>query len=125
MGGVAMEPKKCPKCGRDAAENMAFCAECLAEMEKYPVKPGVVVLLPPREKTPKSVKRRHAPTPPEEQLAKLKKRVVALTLALILALGAAGVCGWMAVTDYLSDSEGKLPGQNYSSEIPANPQELK
>ena len=117
-----MEPKKCPKCGRDAAENMAFCAECLAEMEKYPVKPGVVVLLPQHEKPAKVTKRRHTSVPVEEQLIKLKKRVSALALALILALGAAGVLGWMVATDFFEDSPVKLPGQNYSSETPANPQ---
>ena len=120
-----MEPRKCPKCGRDAAENMAFCPECLAEMEKYPVKPGVVVLLPQHEKTPKPSKRRHNTTPPEEQLAKLKKRISALTLALVLALGAAGILGWMAATDFLEDKPVKLPGQNYSSETPVRPEQIK
>jgi len=112
-----MEQRYCPKCGREAAENMAFCAECLAEMEKYPVKPGVVVLLPQHEKSTRPPKRRHIPTvQPEEQLLKLKKRVTALTLALILALGAAGVLGWMAASDYLKNTDVKLPGQNYSSQ---------
>ncbi len=117
-----MEPKKCPKCGRDAAENMAFCDECLVEMEKYPVKPGVVVLLPQHEKPVKQSKRRHASVPLEDQLAKLKKRVAALALALILSLGAVGVLGWMVATDFFEDSPVKLPGQNYSSETPAVPQ---
>ena len=117
-----MEPNKCPKCGRDAAENMAFCSECLAEMEKYPVKPGVVVLLPQHEKAAKAPKRRQASVPVEEQLLKLKKRVSTLVLALILTLGAAGVLGWMVATDFFEDAPVKLPGQNYSSETPAIPQ---
>ena len=120
-----MEPRKCPKCGRNAAENMAFCDECLAETEKYPVKPGVVVLLPQHEKAQKPSRRRSNSIPPEEQLAKLKKRITSLTLALILALGAAGILGWMAATDYLQEAPVKLPGQNYSSETPANPQPIK
>ena len=120
-----MEPKKCPKCGRDAAENMAFCDKCLAEMEKYPVKPGVVVLLPQYEKAPKPARRRHTPASPEEQLVKLKKRISALTLALVLALGAAGIFGWMAATDFLKETPVKLPGQNYSSETHEAPEGLK
>ena len=119
-----MEPKKCPKCGRDAVENMAFCAECMAEMEKYPVMPGVVVLLPQHEKAAKPTRRRYTPTSQEEQqLLKLKRKISALTLALILSLGAAGVFGWMAASNYLKESDTKLPGQNYSSETPANPQQ--
>lgn len=120
-----MEPKKCPKCGREAAENMAFCPECLAEMEKYPVKPGVVVLLPRQEKTPKTVRHRYVPSPQEEQIQKLKQKISALTLALLLALSAAGILGWMAVTDYLSETDVRLPGQNYSSEVPGHPSQIK
>lgn len=117
-----MAEKKCPKCGRNAAENQAFCQECLAEMEKYPVKPGVVVLLPRREQQmPKTAAyRRHSAITPEEQIQKLKKRITALTLALLIALGAAGGLGWLALQEYL---EGKnvvlLPGQNYSSDTPS------
>ena len=115
-----MEPKKCPKCGREAAENMAFCTECLAEMAKYPVKPGVVVLLPQTHREIKpSVRRRHNPPAPEKQIEKLKKRLRALALALVLALGAAGLLGWMAVTDFLDKTDVKLPGQNYSSQTPS------
>lgn len=114
-----MEQKKCPKCGREAAENMAFCTECLAEMKKYPVKPGVVVLLPQRTKEIRTAgRRRYNPPTPEEQIQKLKKRISALVLALILALGAAGAFGWMAATDFLKENDVKLPGQNYSSQTP-------
>ena len=114
-----MAEKQCPKCGRDAAENQAFCAECLAEMEKYPVKPGVVVLLPRREQqTAKTASHRRYPAvSPEEQIQKLKKRITALTLALLLALGIAGGLGWLALEDYRNKQEDiLLPGQNYSSE---------
>ena len=111
-----MSEKKCPKCGRDAAENMAFCAECLAQMEKYPVKPGVVVLLPRRNALPKPPRRRHHAIPPEEQIQRLKKRISALTLALILALASAGIFGWLALSDLLKEVDVRLPGQNYSSQ---------
>ena len=120
-----MEPKKCPKCGREAAENMAFCTECLAEMEKYPVKPGVVVLLPRQEKGPKPIRRRHGAAHPEDQIQKLKQKISALTLALLIALSAAGILGWMAAADYFSQTDVRLPGQNYSSDNPVTPQEIK
>ena len=123
-----MAEKQCPKCGRDAAEDQAFCAECLEEMKKYPVKPGVVVLLPRREqqtvKTPSH--RKYTAVSPEEQLQKLKKRVIALTLALLLALGTAGGLGWLVLREYLEEKDVQLlPGQNYSSETPNISEENK
>ena len=117
-----MEEKKCLKCARPCQENQAFCGECLAEMQKYPVKPGVVVLLPQPEKRAKiPTRRRHSAPPPEEQLVKLKKRVTALWLALILSLSAAGVLGYLTVANLLVQKENRpLPGQNYSAETTAN-----
>ena len=113
-----MEEKKCMKCGRPRAENQAFCEECLADMERHPVKPGVVVLLPQHDRAARPApRRRHAVLPPEEQLAKLKKQIISLWLALILALGAAGALGWFLFQDLMAhEAEKLLPGQNYSSE---------
>ncbi len=121
-----MEEKHCAKCGRPAQLDQAFCSECLAEMEKYPVKPGVVVLLPHREtQPPKPAGRRKPPAPsPEELVKKLKKRIISLTLALILALAAVSGLVWYAVADYYEELNAKpLPGQNYSSENSSNPSE--
>ena len=119
-----MEEKKCLKCGRQCPENQAFCDVCRAEMEKYPVRPGVVVLLPPKEQAKPAPRRRHAPLPPEEQLAKLKKRVLALWLSLILALAAAGGLGWLALSEYWEAENARpLPGQNYSSDSDFLPEE--
>ncbi len=117
-----MEEKKCLKCGRPRAEDQAFCDECLAEAENYPVKPGLVVLLPPKEQPKPAPRRRHAAPSPEEQVAKLKQQVIALWLVLILALSAAVALGWLAVSEYMEQDSGKLlPGQNYSAEtVPVN-----
>ena len=113
-----MEEKKCVKCGRPAAADQAFCPDCLAEAEKYPVKPGVVVLLPRHDQNAKPTSRRkHPAAAPEEQIQKLKQRVNALWLALILALSTAGFLGWALVEDYLEEERSNLlPGQNYSAE---------
>lgn len=119
-----MEEKKCLKCGRPRAEDQAFCDTCLADMAKHPVKPGVVVLLPPKEQPKPAPRRRYTPPSPEEQVAKLKQQVIALWLVLILALSAAVALGWLAVSEYLEQDSGKLlPGQNYSAEtLPENPE---
>ena len=42
---------QCLKCGKKTEDSAVFCNECLAVMEKYPVKPGTVVHIlrrPPR-----------------------------------------------------------------------------
>jgi len=122
-----MEEKSCLKCGRPCAESQAFCNECLADMQRHPVKPGVVVLLPQQERPVRPApRRRHTAPPPEEQLARLKKKVAALWLALILALGIACTLGWFLLKDHLAhEAEKILPGQNYSAEETGQPQETR
>ena len=64
----------CMKCGRETEEETVFCRDCLLEMEKYPVDPGTVVLLPRRKESVliKKVPKRHIPTA-EEQVTFLRK----------------------------------------------------
>ena len=122
-----MEEKKCMKCGRPRAEDQAFCDECLADMARHPVKPGVVVLLPQQERPARPASRkRHTVPAPEELLPRLKKRITALWLALILALGAAGALGWFLWDAHQElAAEKPLPGQNYSSEEDKQPNETQ
>lgn len=119
----------CMKCGREIDAEQVFCPECLADMEKYPVKPGTVVTIPRRPASNQSKKqanhRRHPAIPPEEQIKKLKKRVTALTLALALTLAAVvGLCARM-VSQYLEDGDKLLPGQNYSSASSTQPEDVQ
>ena len=115
-----MESKKCMKCGREFDAQQIFCDGCLAEMDKYPVKPGVVVMLPRRRSQPakeKTPRRRQVQILPEEQIKLLKKRlrIQAIALALVGLLLAAAM--WLQVSYQLEKNEHKLlPGQNYSSE---------
>ena len=115
----------CMKCGREIEETQVFCAECLAEMEKYPVKPGTVVQLPARSTTVPIRKpvRRRPQMPPEEQIKYLKKRVwilrflLALTTALLIT--ATGFLIWR-----MNEEDVKiLPGQNYITEETTEPTE--
>lgn len=107
---------QCMKCGRDLESGQVFCEECLAEMEKYPVKPGTVVLLPhrPSQQTAKKLPQRRKPAP-EEQVLTLRKSVRGLVCALILAWAALAGVIYLAVTQYMEEEPGFLPGQNYSS----------
>lgn len=76
----------CIKCGVKVPENQVFCDACLADMEKYPVKSDVTVVLPHREEAPVTKKKSRKRTiPPEEQLRRvtLKLRLAHLTLAVV------------------------------------------
>lgn len=107
---------QCMKCGREIAAGRVFCESCLADMEKYPVKPGTPVHLPSRKAAPPAKKQPARRRPPlEEQVKKLKKRLWSVSIALTLALALLAGALYLAV-DYIIENEGKpLPGQNYSS----------
>ena len=108
----------CMKCGRETVDNEGFCAECLAEMEKYPVRPGMVIYLPQRREEPapkKSHSRRKAAPSPEEQVKRLKKLVhrqsVAIVVLILLLLAVGHFAGM-----YLLDATAEfLSGQNYNA----------
>ena len=104
----------CVKCGRELTDDGVFCTDCLLEMEKYPVDPGTVVLLPRRRESPiqKKQVKRHTPAP-EEQIASLRKRVLVLTLLLIVCI-AAIVLMFEPTMHYIRDEHYEI-GQNYSS----------
>lgn len=110
---------QCMKCGREVEPDQTFCQECLDEMDKHPVRPGTVVLLPrrpgqvPVKKAP--AKRKRPVLSPEEHIAKLKRWVAVLSLLLLLSLGISGVLGYFVAKDYIRDANAQLPGQNYSS----------
>ncbi len=103
----------CLRCGRETAEGQVFCPDCLAEMEKYPVKPGTAVLLPSQSgnAAPRRAPKRRAPTA-EEQLKTLKRRTRLLTALLAVALAA--VIGLGVVLQQQSASRLRR-GQNYTS----------
>ena len=79
----------CMKCGKEVSEDQVFCEECLAEMDKYPVKPGTPLLLPSRPREAVVHKRSHRKIrKPEEQLSSLRKWVSVLcVLCWILLIG--------------------------------------
>lgn len=116
----------CMKCGREIEAEQVFCGECLAEMEKYPVKPGTVVTIPlrpaPNQQKKQAGHRRHPAAPLEEQVKRLKKRLTAAYVALALTFAlAAGLCG-VLVAGYLDGADELRPGQNYSSASSTQPE---
>lgn len=108
----------CMKCRRETVDNQVFCAECLADMEKYPVRPGTIIQLPRRREEPaakKNPSRRKAPPPPEEQVKGLKKQVRRLRAALLIALLLLAIAGYFTAVHIMESDVRLLPGQNYSS----------
>lgn len=107
----------CMKCGREVEEGQVFCLDCRLEMEKYPVRPGTVVLLPKRtensfvKKAP--AKRRSGPTP-EEQIRSLKQRLRTLTFLWMITLVLLAALLYPTVRE-LVEGQQLRPGQNYSS----------
>lgn len=109
----------CMKCGSVIPAGQVFCDECLADMEKHPVKPGTPLILPRREKqtvTKRSRKRVHKP---EEIISKLRRTVVCL-MALIAAMGIAlTIAVYLLVNQNQTEGTDLLPGQNYGTSEPA------
>lgn len=104
----------CLKCGRETSEDAVFCQDCLLDMEKHPVDPNEVVLLPKRASSQvvkKTTRRRTIPV--EERLIRVKRRVRFLTALLILmTLLVAAMC----YPTVLFFSRYRLrTGQNYTS----------
>ena len=64
----------CLKCGSEIGEKAVFCQQCLAEMEKYPVKPDTKFFLP-QHKAPSATKKvtsRKKVISPEEKISRMK-----------------------------------------------------
>ena len=108
----------CMKCGRELSDDGVFCAECLEEMEKYPIKPGVVIHLPRRKPEPvakKALVRRKPLPSPEEQVKNLRKLVWRLIASLVVMVILLGATGYFTVVHLLESDIRLLPGQNYSA----------
>ena len=117
---------QCMKCGREIPADRAFCEECLADMEKYPAEPGVIVRIPSRREEPqvkKPAPRRKNQRTPEEQVKRLKRRLWIMGVTMTLLLAMVSGCLYMALS-YIWENEGKpLPGQNYSTAETKEPSE--
>ena len=108
----------CMKCGQETQAENVFCQSCLMDMEKYPVQPGTVVLLPRRREYSaiKKTLKRHVQTS-EEQIKILRKKIRILTLILLVCI-AAIVLMFKPTMHYVLDEHVEI-GQNYSSVNPA------
>lgn len=107
----------CMKCGREVKEGQLFCDLCLADMAKYPVKPGIAIQLPSRKDSPASkrnpARRRQAPKP-EEQIRTLKRRLTRMTVLWLITLSLLLAAIYPTVSFFLGKHLPQ-PGQNYTA----------
>ena len=104
----------CLKCGRETEQT--FCESCREVMEKYPVKPGTIILLPKERES--SGKKQPAPrlnvVAPEVKIAGQRRTIrrlagaVASLLVLVCAMG-------FALFRVVQRSSARPLGQNYST----------
>lgn len=105
----------CLKCGRETPPELAFCQECMLDMERYPVKPGTAVQLPKRRENAaaRRVAKRKSTTRLEEQVRLLRKRV--RMLSILLAASLILVAALVYPTIQFFARRTPALGQNYSS----------
>ena len=106
----------CMKCGRETAGEQVFCTDCLVEMEKHPVKPGTVVLLPRRRESlqiKKAPKKRALPL--DEQVRALRKWVKGLTIALCICIALIMAMLYPTIHYFMHDHF--EIGQNYNTVV--------
>lgn len=104
----------CVKCGRKTEGEQVFCQLCLEDADKYPVKPGTPIQLPHR--APELPVKKKPELKPEERIARLRRRVRWLTLALAAALLAFALSAAAALwlLEQRDAQAGSRIGQNYT-----------
>ena len=113
----------CVKCGREIEENQVFCPDCLTEMDGYPVKPGIVVHIPKHsgaDEEKKSLIRKKPILTPEEQIRKLKRRLLWARMTVAALLLACGILCFVVGKVAVELDFYRIIGQNYSTVETAN-----
>lgn len=106
----------CIKCGKETKDDQVFCEACLVLMEKYPVRPGIPVMIPPRAPdAPKKPSARRRIISQEEQLSRLRSGLKGLSLALLCCLLALGLTISLLVHTAELYQEAQDIGKNYNT----------
>lgn len=102
----------CLKCGKEAEGT--FCTDCLAEMERYPVRPNTAIHLPPPNASVRRNSHKRIEKSAEEQIPGLKKRIYRLWIAvLVLCVLNVGMVVYGVL--HFRSHQKPLLGQNYST----------
>ena len=84
----------CLRCGKNTEAPEVFCAECLAEMDQQPVKPGTPIQLPVRDVKPvtKRARFRLAESKWTDKIFLLKYIIFWLLVVIVLLAAALALC---------------------------------
>ncbi len=95
----------CMKCGKVIPAEQVFCEDCLAEMEKYPVKPDTPILLPPKDRNhpPKRASVYKRGKKAEEKVTGLHKIVFWLATVVVVLAVACGVLTMLLIQEKQED----------------------
>lgn len=107
----------CMKCGKEISGKQAFCDSCLEVMARFPVKPETRVLLPNRDASAaakKSPVRKNALSA-EERLARTKKAIQWLSIALAATFLALVLSVSLLIETITPETPEGVIGQNYNT----------
>lgn len=109
----------CIKCGNKIPDKQVFCPDCLADMERYPIKPGTPVQLPARpvQAVPKRVSRKKE-VPAEIRLKRQKKWITILCAMLIASWVGLGFTLISLIQELDDEAAPETVGRNYSTLLP-------
>ena len=114
----------CMKCGRKTEDGNVFCNDCLAVMDKYPVKAPASIPLPRREEeetVKKAARKKHRPSP-EEQVARQKLKIRRMAFAIVGLCAVVCLLAAWIVQGWFSEDPENLPriGKNYTVQTDEN-----
>ena len=108
----------CLKCGRKTVDDHVFCSDCLAVMDRYPVKPGTPIHLPRHAFAHSSKKQppRKRTLSQEEQIERLRKRLRRSRIAGLVLLITLCLAAILLVREFAGEDIPAI-GQNYTIDI--------
>ena len=111
----------CMKCGREISLGQVFCKDCLADMARHPVAPDTPVpVFDPHANASLNLTTAPRKIKPEEQIAKLRKRIKILTIALTATVLVFSILTALLINQLNQKMDAAAPGQNYSTSEDVN-----
>ena len=111
----------CMKCGREISLGQVFCKDCLTDMARHPVAPDTPVpVFDPHANASLNLTTAPRKVKPDEQIAKLRKRIKILTIALTATVLVFSILTALLINQLNQKMDAAAPGQNYSTSEDVN-----